>query len=148
MQGTWKTTGGGADFSGLFQLAVIVGLAAGIAIIIAEFAWLVITVGVVAVAVRLYLLYRRTVILAAIAAKGVAMRAEQQAQAAAALAGRRAHEIEVARAGATIIQNIIDPASITAAIAAAVAGAQQQPWAPQPVPLRMIPGTAEEVRRG
>ena len=150
--GTWQQTGGGGggvDLSGLIQVAVIVGVAAGIALVIAEFAWLVISLGVVAAAVRLYILYRRTVVMAAIAAQGVLIREEQRERAAAALADQRRHEIEVAQASRPVIAPVIQIGADLLA-AAAVAGAQQQQsWQqPQPVPLRVLPGTAEEVSRG
>jgi hypothetical protein len=95
------------------------GAVIGIALIIVEFAWLIISLGVVAVAVRLYLLYRRTLVIAAIEAKGALIREEQRAFAAAELAAKRRHEIAVATASAPRIEinNIIpDPmAALTAA---------------------------------
>jgi len=131
--GTWTETGGGFDPGGLIQVALIAGAAAGAAVIVMEFAWLIITAGAVAVAVRLYLLYRRNVAVAAIEAKGALIREEEAARAERRELLRHQRALEIAAAGRTVIQNIIplDPA----AIAAAVAGAQQQPWAPQPQPV-------------
>jgi hypothetical protein len=135
-----RHSGGCFDLGEVIQVAVIAGVAIGVAVIIAEFAWLIITLGVIAVAARLYLHYRRTVAIRAIAAQGERVRAEQAALEAAALERRMRHEIEVAKAGATVIQNIIDPAAITASVAAALTRAQQQPC---PRPVRVIRGGVE-----
>ena len=113
MQGTWKTTGGsGPDFTGLIQVAVIAGVAIGAAVIVVELAWLIISVAVVAIAARLWLLYRRNVALADMADAFVREHAIRAAEAVKAAAEQRAHEIEVARAGAQPVQiiNVIDPA--------------------------------------
>jgi len=101
-------------------------------VIVMEFAWLIIIIGVVAVTARLFLLYHKNNTATAIAAKGELVRQEQQELAAARLAAKRAHEIEVARAGATVIQNVIDPAPFVAAALTAL-GVQPQP---QPVTIR------------
>jgi len=124
--------GGGFDPGGLIQVAVLAGAAVGAAVIIVEFAWLIITVGVLAVAARLWLLHRRNVAIAVIAARGELIRAEQRAREAAALTAQRAHEIDVARAGAQPIHihNVIDPAPFVAAALTAL-GVQ-----PQPVTIR------------
>lgn len=132
-EGTFQGRTTGPDFGDVIQFAVIIGGAIGLAVIIIEFAWLIITLGAVAVAFRLYLLHRKNVAIAVIAAKGELIRQEQAALEAAALERRERHEIEVARAGATVIQNVIDPAPFLAAITAA-ARPQPQPWS-QPVPV-------------
>jgi hypothetical protein len=119
--------GGRFDTSEVAQLAVITAAAIGLAVVIAEYAWLIVTLGAVAGAVRLYFHYRRTKVLAAIAAKGEQIRLEQAALKADAAERRMRHEVEVALAGRTVIQNIIDPAAIAAAFAAAATGAQRQP---------------------
>jgi len=139
----------GGGLAGLIPTALIIGAAIGVAVVIVEYAWLIITLGAVAAAARLWLHHRRTLAITAIAAKGELIRAEQQARADAALERRERHELAVAAAGASRTEvhahTHIDPAAITAAFAAAFTGAQPQPV---PVPVRMIPGTAEEVRRG
>jgi hypothetical protein len=135
--GTWQQTGGGGpDLGGLIQLAVLAGTAIGIALVIAEFAWLVITLGVAAVAVRLYLLHRRNLVIAAIHAKGALMREEQQVAAAAALAAKRAHELAVAAASATRVEitNVIPDQ--TAALLAAAFNTRQS-YTAQPQPARV-----------
>jgi hypothetical protein len=111
--GTWKS--GGPDSSDVIQIAALVAVVVTVVMIVMAYAWLIISIGAVAVAGRLYILYRKNVTLAAIAARGVLMREEQRVQEAARLAGQRAHELEVARASATVIQNIIDPAALLAA---------------------------------
>jgi hypothetical protein len=114
--GTWKTTGGGGfDLSDLFYAGVAFGVLAGVTVIVIELMWAIVAAAVVATAVWLWLHHRRTVAITALAAAGARMREEQQSRDAAALAEKRRHEIEVARAGATVIQNIIDPAAILAA---------------------------------
>ena len=135
-QGTGQTTGG-FDSSEIIQLGVIAGVAVAVAAVIIEFAWLIITLGAAAVAVRLYLHHRRTAAILYIAAKAEQVRAEQQARRAAALNETRRHEIAVAEAGrpVTVIQNVIDPAPLAAAVTAAVhqQPAYRQMW-PQPAP--------------
>jgi hypothetical protein len=122
---------GGPGFSGLIQAGLLAGAAIGAAAVIIQFAWLIITLGAAAAALRLWLLHRRNLTLAAIAARGELIRAEQRALAAARVAEQRAHEIAVAEAGRPVIQNVIHPDALAAAFAAAAAGAQ-----PQPVTIR------------
>jgi hypothetical protein len=138
MKGKWEGSGtfttSGPDMGPALQVGGLIGAAIGAALIVAAFAWLIITLAVVAVAARLYLLHRRNVAIAAIGAKGALMREEQRASAAARLTAQRAHELEVARVGAPVIHNHID----MAAIAAALFGTQPQPWPePQPQPIRV-----------
>lgn len=116
--GSWKTTGGGGPgVSALIGPAVIIAVAVAVAVIIIEFAWLIISLGVIAAAVRLWLLYRRNVALAGIADAFMQEHARRAAEAVKAVAEQRAHEIEVARAGAQPVQiiNVIDPAALLAA---------------------------------
>jgi hypothetical protein len=135
--GTWTQTGGGGpDLGGLIQLAVMAGTAIGIALVIAEFAWLVIILGVVAVAVRLYLLHRKNLATAAIAAAFAAEHEIKRAFAAADLAAKRRHELAVAAASAPRVEitNVI-PDSM-----AALAGAlntTRQSYTAQPQPARV-----------
>lgn len=147
--GTWKGSGTftttGPAFSDIIQIGALIGVAIGAALIIEAFMWEIAVIGTAALAARLYILYRKTVILAQIHAKGLAMQEEQRTRADACLADQRRHELEVARVSAPVIQpviqNIIDPAMITAALVAAVTGAQPQP-------VRVIPAIAEEVHDG
>jgi hypothetical protein len=137
MKGTWQTTGGGGFDAGvLIQFAVIAVAAVCAVMIIMEFAWLIITVGVIATAVRLYLLYRRIVTIAAIEARGVLMREEQRAREVAELADRRRHELAVATASApqVNITNTIDPVAMLE-MAARMAAGQSQSWRAEPAPV-------------
>jgi hypothetical protein len=144
MHGTWKTTGGGGpDLSGLIGPAVMLGVAVGAAMVIVEFA-LVIAIALSAVLVlggallAWWLLKGRP----AGEAKAEAARLErahayelEQARRDA-LAHQRA--LELAAAGATVIQpviqNVIDPAALLAAA-----------FAPPPAPYRaeVIRGAVE-----
>lgn len=139
MRGTWQTTSGG--FDGILQVVLIVGAAAGLAVVVVEFAWLIITLGVAAVAVRLWLLHRKNAALAMIHATGIRLQEEQQARDDAALASRRRHEIEVARASAPVVNvnNTVDPAALIAA-----ALNVQQPYTAQAQPARVIRGEVEK----
>lgn len=144
MQGTWKTTSrGGLDLSGLFYAAAVFGIAAGVAFIVIELMWAIVIAVVVATAVWLWLHHRRTATIAVLAEKGALIRKEQQDRADRALAEQRRHELEMAHASRQVIAPVIQIGADF--LAAAVAGAQQQP---QPVPVRVLPGIAEEVRRG
>ena len=126
--GTFQGRTSGPDFSEVIQAAVIIGAGVGLAMIIMEFAWLIITISAAALAVRLYFYHRRTVALTVIAAKFEMERKEQAALAAAREERRMLHEIAVAQAGRTVVQNVIDPAAIAAAL-----GVQHR--VPQPVPV-------------
>ncbi len=136
----WSACRGGFDAGVLVQFAAIVVVAVCAVMIIMEYATLIITVGVIATAIRLYLLYRRIVTIAAIEARGVLMREEQRDRDAAELVDRRRHEIAVAAASApqVNITNTIDPAAILAAAFRADA------WQPrQPEPVRVLRGQVE-----
>jgi hypothetical protein len=137
--GTWTQTGGGGpDLGGLIQLAVLVGAAIGIALIIAEFAWLVISLGVAAVAVRLYLLHRKNLVIAAIHARGALIREEQRAAAAVAFAAKHRHELAVAAASAPRIEiNNVIPDSMAALAAALNTTRQSYTVQAQPQPARV-----------
>ena len=133
-EGTFRGRTTGPDFGDAIQFAVITGAAIGLAVIIAEFAWLILAAGAVAVAARLYLLHRKNVAIAVIAAKAALVRQEQAALAAAALDRRMRHEIAVAEAGRIVIQNVIDPAALIAAAMSAQ---------PQPAPVPVVHGELE-----
>jgi hypothetical protein len=115
--GTWKTSG--FDASGLAQVGVIAGVAVAVAVIIMQFAWLIVTVGVIAVAVRLWLLHRQNVTTAGWHAAAVREHEVRSTEQAKRLAEQRQHELDVARAGAPVIRNVIDPAALIAALSAA-----------------------------
>ena len=118
---------GGPDLGGVVQVAALIGVAIGVAVVIAAFAWLVITAGVIAAAVRLYLLYRKNAALAAIAEAFAREHEIRAARADTRLAEQRAHELEVARVSAGAGRAAIDLPAIAAIVAAAIAGAQPQP---------------------
>ena len=137
MKGTWQTTGGGGfDVGVLIQFAAIVVAAVSAVMIIMEYATLIITVGVIATAIRLYLLYRRIVTIAAIEARGVLMREEQRARDAAEVADRRQHERDLAVLSApqVNITNTIDPVAMLE-MAARVAAGQAWGWRAEPAPV-------------
>lgn len=132
--------GGGPDVGALIGPAVIIGIAVGVAVIIATFAWLVITAGVILAAVRLWILHRKNVATLAITAAFAREHEIREQKADARLAAQRAHELEVARvsASAPASQGAIDLPAIAAIVAAAVAGAQLQPQA-----VRVLRGEVE-----
>jgi hypothetical protein len=133
-EGTFQGHTTGAEMGDIIQLGAIIGAGIGLALIIIEFAWLIITLGAVLVAFRLYLLHRKTEAIKFIAAKAELVRQEQAGLAAAALERRMRHELDVARAGATVIHNVIDTAPLVAAITAATRPQEPQ-WSAQPVPV-------------
>ena len=135
----WSACRGGFDAGVLIQFAAIVVAAACAVMIIMEFAWLIVTVSVIATAIRLWLVYRRVAAIAAIEARGVLMREEQRVRDAAELVDRRRHELAVAAASATQVHitNTIDPAAILAAAFGAA------PVQYQPDPVRVIRGELE-----
>ena len=132
----WSACRGGFDAGALIQFAAIMVTAACAAMIIMEFAWLIITASVIAAAVRLYLVYRRIVAIAAIEAKGALMREEQHARKAADLADQRRHELAVAAASAPTVNitNTIDPVAMLE-MAARVAAGQAWGWRAEPAPV-------------
>ena len=101
--------------SGLLGPAVLISAAAGLAVVIAQFIWWIIAAAVIAAAAWFANARRIAANKARIAAAGAREREIQKAEAAARLAEQRRHELAVAAAGATVIQNIIDPAAILAA---------------------------------
>lgn len=78
---------------------------------------------------------------------GIASRADVEALSPAGLAYLERHEPRkaIAPPPPQVVNNNFFFGADTSLVAAAVAGAQQQP---QPVPVRVLPGIAEEVRRG
>ncbi len=132
-----RHSGGGPGIADLLPLAVLAGVAIGLAVIIIQFAWLILSGAAAAVAARLYLLHRAAVDSRVIAAAFAREHEIRRQEKAAALAAERQHELAVAAAGATVIQNIIDPRAIAAAL-----GVQPQPQ-PWPQPARVIRGEVE-----
>ena len=130
------------DLSGLSGLGVLAGVAIGVAMAVMEFAALIAAVLIAVLVLAALLLAWWLITQPARKARWneayrAAFAAREEAAAALALQ-RRQFALEIARASAPVIQNIIDPA----AIAAAVAGAQ-----PQPVKvLAILPGTAQKIR--
>lgn len=131
--------GGGPDLSGLIGAGILCGVIAGVAMAVMEFALLIavvlIAVLVIAAAGLAWWLItnpaRKARFDEAYRAGTATLRAADEARA----LQRQAFALELARASAPVINNIIDPSLI----AAAVAGAQLQPQ-----PVRVLRGEVEK----
>ena len=134
MHGTWKTTGGGGDLSGLLVAAVLVVIAAAAVMAVMEF--IVLIAGILGVLLVLaaaglaWYLHGQPARKARYAvAYQAAFAAREEAERRQALE-RRQFALELARASAPVIQNVIDPAFLLAA-------------GLQPQPARVVRGEVE-----
>ena len=130
MKGTWQGSGtwqtSGPDLTGLIIPAAIVGVAVAVVMVVMQFiVWILAFLGVVLVLgaglLTWWLLTQPARKARWAEAYRAAFAAREEAERQQALQ-RQAFALELARASAPVIQNIIDPALI----AAAVAGAQLQ----------------------
>ena len=146
MKGTWQTTGGGGDSGSGIAIAAIIGAVflfggGAMAAVVAAVTELLIIIAVIAAVIVL----AAGVLLAwwvlkgrpAGEAKHEAARLEREAAREleqvrqAALRHQRA--LELAAAGRTVIQNVIDPVAMLE-MAARMAGQQSQSWRAEPAP--------------
>lgn len=131
--------GGGSDLAGLIEVIVPVVACVIACVVIIEYIWWIIAAAGIYAVARGCFAVRKAMLTAARDTEMTMAFAQEherrEVEAAKALAAQRAHEIEVARASAPVIQpviqNIIDPAALLAAAFAA----------PHPAPYR-----AEVVR--
>lgn len=138
-QGSGRTTG--PDLSGLIGAGVLVGAVIGVAVAVIEFAAVIaaVLIAVVVLAAGLltwWLLTQPARKARFDAAYRAAFTAREEASRAHALQ-RQQFAVELARASAPQIQNVIDPAPFVAAALAAL-GVQ-----PQPEPVRAVRGEVE-----
>lgn len=152
MHGTWKTTGGGSDSSGVAVVAIVVaavvifggGAVAAITAAVAELLIVIaVIVGVLVLAAAALLAWWVLKGRPAGEAKFEAARLERararEVERARERALRHQENVEVAAAGRTVIQNVIDPAAMLEMAARVAAG---HPWSwdaePAPVPRREV----------
>jgi hypothetical protein len=131
--GTWQQTGGGGpDLSWLIWVGAVAGVAAAVAVIILELLWLI--AALIAAASAAWFLTRGTRARrrAEVVAHWAAIReAAEEADRLRALE-RHQRRLEIARASAPVVQNIIDTAALVAAALAV-----------QPDPARVVRGEVE-----
>ena len=129
--GTWQSSG--PDLSALLVPAAVIGAVAAMVMIIVEFAVLIAAVAgtmfVLAVALLAWWKLRVEPRHRAIIAEGFAARREAEAQQA---LQRQAFALALARAGAPVIQNVIDPAAVLGALF----GVPQPQPRPQPIRVK------------
>jgi hypothetical protein len=136
MKGTWQVTGGGPDMSWLAGLGAAAGVAAAAAVVVTELLWviaalsaaLIIALPVAWFATRGYRARRRAEVVARWAATREAAEEDRRRRA----LERHQRRLEIARAAAPVVQNVIDPAALIAAALAV-----------QPDPARVVRGEVE-----